>query len=330
MVTPSDTRMPKVSVVIPVYNRAGFLPETIQSIVSQSFSDFEVIVVDDGSTDNTRDSVSSLPVRYVWQENQGASIARNKGFELAKGTYVVFLDSDDVLLKDALAKGVRALDDHPEVGFSYGQGFRVDENGQILGLSRSPCKSSCVRAGVEVLHDIVTFGNYISGVMIRRSCIKEGWAFDPTWQGSQDLELWVRLAKRYAVAYIAEPLVKYRIHPNRLTQYRKLEEMEQKWNLILESIFNGESLPLSGRASAYSRLYWRLAGHALSRRQMKTARIYLFRVRTCPKTLMTLGLCWILRFFLTWVPVPALGLASAIKRYSATLMWRLNRPVSTP
>ena len=313
---------PKVTVVIPTYNRAHLIRDCVQSVLAQSFSDLEVIVIDDGSTDGTSQVVSTFPVRYYRQENEGAPAARNKGLSLAGGEYVIFLDSDDILLADAVVKGVTVLDKHPEVGFSYGRCYFIDEKGRILGRMKGHLKSSCIRQGKEELADLI-FGNDIppSAVMVRRRCLEEVGGFAPAFRfGSQDFELWVRLARRYAVAYIAEPLAKFRVHGHNMTSSRTPEEIEQTHSLILESVFNDHELGsfLSARRpAAYSHLYWRLANHAYSRGEMKTARRYLYRaVRTCPLAFFKgLALAHTVLLAKTWVPSPIMASARICKRY---------------
>lgn len=314
--------MPKVSVIIPTYNRAHLLRECILSVLAQSFRDFEVIVVDDGSIDNTRLVVSSLPVRYIYQENEGAPAARNKGLRLARGKYLTFLDSDDVMIQGALSKGVAVLEEHPEVGFSYGRAYVMDERGRIHGLSKQRLKESRVRQGRDELGDLI-LGNYIvpCEVMIRRSCLEEVGGFNPAFRfGSQDLELWVRLAKKYAVAYIAEPLAKFRVHAHSITSSRTPEEIEQTHTLILESIFNDKELGYflsAQRPRAYSYLYLHVAEHAYSQGEMKTARGYLFKaMKTSPSVFFKgLGLPLAVLLAKTWAPSPVLTSARACRHY---------------
>src|SRR5215208_7256201 len=120
----ADSR-PLVSVVIPCYNQAHFLGEAIESVLAQSHPNFEIIVVDDGSPDDTSEVAEHYPeVRLVRQENQGLSAARNAGLARSEGEYVVFLDADDRLLPEALKTGVECLEAHPECAYVYGH-FRV-------------------------------------------------------------------------------------------------------------------------------------------------------------------------------------------------------------
>ncbi|UCB42549.1 MAG: glycosyltransferase [Dehalococcoidales bacterium] len=324
--------MPTVSVVIPTYNRAHLLPETIQSVLNQSFRDFEVLVVDDGSTDNTAEVVSTFPVKYFHQTNQGAPTARNKGMELTQSKYIVFLDSDDALLENMLEREVEILDRYPAAGFIYGQAYLTNTEGTIFGLRKHRGKRPEIREGWEELRELV-FGCRIPSptVMVRRSCLEEVGGYDPDFQfGSQDFELWVRLAKHYAVAYIPAPLAKYRVHYDTISGLRQINEIEKSQNLILESVFDDEKVgPVfaSQRASAYAHLYYRLASHTFSnRRGANTARKYLFRaIRTHPSGLFgNLGLSWIYLLARTWIPTPILLLASRSKRFFKITRHRLS------
>jgi len=306
--------MPKVSVIVPTFNRAHFLAETLQSVITQSFSDFEIMVIDDGSTDNTAEIVSVFPVRYFCQNNQGAPAARNKGFELTESEYIVFLDSDDSLLPHALEKGVEILDQHAKAGFSYGQAYLMDQGGRIFGLRkpRSP-RASGLRSGLDEIRELV-YGCRIPSptVMVRRSSLEEVGVYDPSFNtGSQDFDLWVRLAKKYSVGYIAEPLAKYRVHSNTISGIRRREEVEQSNSRILDSIFSGLDIGPTfskQRASAYSYLHFRMAMGAYSDQDMQAARRYLLKtLKTYPAgSLSGEVLQWILLFFKTWIPLPIL------------------------
>jgi len=322
--------MPKISVVIPTYNRAQLLSECLESVAVQSFRDFEIVLIDDGSTDNTADIASTFHVRYFWQPNRGPVAAFNKGIELSTGEYISILGSDDSLLEQALYRGMQVLDKHPEVGFSYGQAYLTDEKGSIFGLERPRYKSSYVRSGVEEIRDILVFGHHIIGstVMIRRSCLKDVGVFALAFgSGSEDVDLWVRLAKKYATAYIAEPLAKFRFHPQKFSHERSLKEWESSNSAILESIFDDAELgPVFHhlRPIAYFRLYCNMAGVAYDRGQMRIARAYLFTaLRTHPGALFgSLGFNWVSRLAKTWLPRRILAQAQRLKRYVRNLTLR--------
>ena len=283
--------MPKVSVVIPAYNQAHFIAETIESVLAQTFQDFEIVVIDDGSTDNTPEIVSSFPVRYFRQENQGPPSARNRGIELSNGEYIAFLDSDDVLMENALQKGVEVLDSHPEVGFSYGQASMMDEDGHIYRVRKSSfLDSSAIVDGKEQIREVL-FSNRIatSAVMVRRQCLDEVGVFQEELRTHQDLEFFIRVLKRYPAAYIAEPLVKYRVHPNQLHRHHTPRVAERAFLLILQEVFEDPdfaSYLQPWKIQAYSHLYRRIASDAYGK-DMRLARHYLRKaIRIYPQVIL--------------------------------------------
>jgi len=332
--------MLKVSVVVPTYNRAKFLTECIQSILSQSFHDFEIIVIDDGSTDNTAKVLSDYPVRYFWQKNQGVAAARNKGIEMAQGEYIALLDSDDVLLESTLKKGVEVLDKNPQVAFSYGQAYLMDEKGVIVRLRDKHSKQPYVRVreGSDEIKELLTRGNYICTptVLVRRKYLFDVGLFNTAFRyGSEDFDLLVRLAKKYAVAYIAEPLVKYRIHPGSIGTARKLDEIEQSHRIIIEGVLNDGrvgTLLSSQQPSAYFHLYLRLANYAYGSNDKRIAREYLSKaLQTYPGVFFKKQfLSWLSQFIRTELPLPVLGLARQATCYIRRSARRCQKPCSTP
>lgn len=324
--------MPKVSVVMPTYNRAHFIGEAIQSVLDQSFKDFEIIVIDDGSTDNTKEVVDSFQdhrIKYMYQRNCGVSAARNNGIQASNGEHIAFLDSDDLLLENALEKGGQILARYPEVGFSYGQAYLIDGRGSVFGLRLPKQKHSYVRGGSEEIREFLVRGNYIptSTVITRRSCLFDVGLFNPAFRsGSEDLDLWVRLAKRYAVAYIAEPLVKYCVHSGSILTGRKLDELKKSHSVIFEGVFNDAALgPLlsSERPKTYFHLHLHLANKAYGTGEMKTAREHLFKaLKIYPKGFFKgLWLPWIFQFVKTWLPLRVLELAQRGKHRLRIVAW---------
>jgi glycosyltransferase involved in cell wall biosynthesis len=317
--------MPKVSVIIPTYNRAHFIAEAIQSVLDQTYQDFEMIVVDDGSTDITKDVVDSfkdLRIKYIYQENRKLPTARNTGISASTGEYIALLDSDDALLENALEKGVRVLDRHPEVGLSYGQKYKTDEKGHIFALGKPKHRSPGVYRGTKEILNLLRYGNYIapSMAMVRRSSIIDVGLFDTTLSsGSEDFELWVRIAKKYAVAYIAEPVGKYRVSIDSISVGRNLNEQVRTHRRIYAGLFKDSEvghLLSSQRPKAYFHLYLRFASYAYGRRDMKTARRYLFRVKMYLRVfIISLWLPWIIQFGKTWIPIPVLSFVRKVKLY---------------
>jgi glycosyltransferase involved in cell wall biosynthesis len=207
-----------VSVVIPCYNQAHFLPEAIESVLSQSYEEFEVLVVDDGSKDQTAEVASQYVskdprVRLIRQENRGLAGARNRGLAESRGEYVVFLDSDDRLQERALEVGVRELASHPECVFVSGHYRPIGADGETYGIPR--------QARVEGDHYLALLrDNYISmpaSVMYRRWVFAEVGGFDGSVDAAADWDLYLRVARRYPIYHHGEVVADYRWHGSNMT-----------------------------------------------------------------------------------------------------------------
>jgi glycosyltransferase involved in cell wall biosynthesis len=235
--------VPRVSVVIPTYNRAHLIGEAIMSVLKQTFTDFELIVVDDGSTDNTKEMVDSLKdprIKYIYQNNHGVAGAFNAGIKISTGEYIAFLGSDDMLLENALEKGVNILDAHPESGFSYGQGNITGADGHVFRVRKSSIQDdSGVINSREQVKELLFYNPITaSSVVVRRSCFDEvGGYQEKLYSWGEDHLLSMQLAKRHSVAYIAEPLVNVRFHPNQLSRKVEPEMVEMAFLLILQEVF---------------------------------------------------------------------------------------------
>ena len=242
---------PKVSVLIPAYNHARFLGQAIQSVLSQTFQDWELIVVDDGSTDNTRGVVASFRdprIRYVYQENRGVSGTLNKGVGLARSALVAFVAADDAFLKDALEKALPVMEGAPEAGFCYGQVRYMDEDGRELQLPRKwPPRSGLLTARQVILELLNLRFILPSAVVVRRTCFQEVGGFDESLTYGEDTELFARMAKACPVAYIAEPLAWRRKHGRAITAKLDLDGQELSWLKILEGASDPSPFELSRR-----------------------------------------------------------------------------------
>ena len=207
---------PLVTVVIPCYNQAHFLGEAIESVLSQSYKNFEVIVVDDGSTDNTAEVAERYGerVRVVRQENQGLSGARNSGLGEAEGEYVVFLDADDRLLPGALATGLQHLDAHTECAFVSGYCKVMAADGSPLGVWRH-------HPADEDPYIALLRKCYIpahSAVMYRRWVFASVGGFDTSLEACEDYEHYLRVARKFPIYHHGEPIVECRRHGANMTR----------------------------------------------------------------------------------------------------------------
>lgn len=207
--------MPAVSVIIAACNQERWLGEAIESVREQTFEDWELIVIDDGSTDDTRAVARRFTedprIRYVFETNRERAAARNRGLELASTGLVAFLDADDRWRPEKLCKQVAALEAEPAAGFCYTVARVIDEAGQ-------PCdERKPLQALSGWLFPRLLRGNFIilASVLARRTCLDAVGGFDATLlvYGCEDWDLWLRLARRYPVTVVDEELTLYRRHP---------------------------------------------------------------------------------------------------------------------
>ncbi len=203
---------PKLSVIIASYNHQDYIARTLESLEKQTFQDFEIIMVDDGSTDKTVETAKNFPSRaqIFTQENQGVVAARNRGIGLAKGEYICFVDSDDVVLPDRFTKQVAALDDDPELGLVFADALIIDSKGSRIG------KFSDVYPVVpgdvaEMLTTHYCFTPMIT-VMVRAEVLRKTGPFEKPGPIT-DYMKWIEIAHLSKVYYDPEPLGCWRRHP---------------------------------------------------------------------------------------------------------------------
>ncbi len=196
------TASPLVSVIIPTYNRAGFLEEALASVIAQTYRPLEIIVVDDGSTDETPWRISRFPVRYVRGPRRGVSAARNRGIRLSRGEFVAFLDSDDLWLPEKVARQVEFFLRHPEA-----VAVQPEEVWMRRGQRVNPRKRHAKEGGY-IFHRCVELCVVSpSGVMLRRRVLEELGMFDESFPACEDYELWLRISSRYPIYLLPEPLL---------------------------------------------------------------------------------------------------------------------------
>ena len=201
--------MPEVSVIITCYNEAVFVENALQSVLKQTFLDFDVFVVDDGSEDNTREII--LPytkqhnVKYMFQKNRGLPAARNKGIQNSRGEYLAFLDADDSRLLQKLEKQIKYAEKHPGTALIYTDFYRYNEKGERF--SQGYPKS--YKNPEKFLPDIFMRDASIipSTVIIKRDVLKDVGYFDEELLMKQEYDLWIRIGGKYPIGYANEPLV---------------------------------------------------------------------------------------------------------------------------
>jgi glycosyltransferase involved in cell wall biosynthesis len=206
---------PLVSVVIPCYNQARFLPEAIDSVLRQTYPDVDVIVVDDGSTDETSNVVARYQgIEAIRQENRGLAAARNRGLEASRGAYVLFLDADDRLRPDAAGLLCDELDRHPDAAFAAGLCQQIDVEGRLLPVVEKP------RAGDDPYLELLTEAHiWMPGtVLYRRAAVEQAGGFDTKIDAAADYDLYLKLARRHSVLLLDRLVGEYRQHSDSMSR----------------------------------------------------------------------------------------------------------------
>lgn len=201
------TKTPAVSVVIPAYNAAWCIGRAIDSVLAQSFHDLELIVVDDGSTDDTAKMLAAYgpKIRVVSKPNGGMSSARNAGIIVARGRYLAFLDADDRWLPEKLSRQVELLDSRRELAFCAASALLENPEGHQIGRWKGSSSQTATVADIFSGHSAVAGG--ASSVMARADLVKGLGGFDPNLAGAEDTDLWIRLAARGGFVCLDDPLV---------------------------------------------------------------------------------------------------------------------------
>jgi glycosyltransferase involved in cell wall biosynthesis len=303
--------MPKVSVIIPAYNCQSFIAETVESILAQTYPDYEIIVVDDGSTDNTRDVLQRYEdrVRYVYQENSGVGAARNRGLSLARGEYIAFLDHDDLWLPEKLETQMKILETRPEVGLVYSNCYHIDEAGTILGRYFDHIKP----ARGMVFHQLF-MTNFIPllTVLVRKAVLDQVGTFRIGWSISEDYDLLLRVARKFILDYVETPLAKYRLHSGNVS--RDVDRFLRENLLLAEELIQECPELAKMKARKLYRLYYDAAYQYLAQKETEKARQhFLNAVRSSPYALKALTF-----YLLTFLGLDAIEKLRSLKKAVST------------
>jgi glycosyltransferase involved in cell wall biosynthesis len=215
-----------VSVIIPCYNQAHFLAEAIESVLAQTYPHFEILVIDDGSSDDSSQVASHFErVRCIRQENHGLSLTRNRGAKESNGAYLLFLDADDRLLPNCLELGAKYLGEHPEIGFVAGHCRHIAQDGSPLPTP--PQRAVEKDYYIELLRD-----NYIwppAAVIFRRNAFESVGGFNPSLSGSADYDIFLRIAAAFPIYFYDQVVAEYRQHNTNMSSNAAL--------MLRESVF---------------------------------------------------------------------------------------------
>ncbi|MGB5896888.1 MAG: glycosyltransferase [Geitlerinemataceae cyanobacterium] len=333
---PRQVYFPKISVIIPIYNGESTIRETIESVLNQTLTDFEIIAIDDGSTDRTIEVVRSIKDRRIKlfsYPNGGQAASRNRGIERASGEYFSFLDADDLWTPDKLETQLKALEENPEAGVAYSWVDYINESNQYV---RSGGRLEV--NGDAYAHLLLT--NFLengSNLLVRRSAIEKVGNFEETLPPSEDWDLWLRLAADYNYVCVPHTQIQYRISST--SQSSNVERVEGSCRRVLDRAFSSEAaqkwqhLKSQSLANLYQYLTYKALENLHDRQRAKIAsRFFKTIVANDPEfikqkrlTLTVLLKTWVVTFL---PPFVANRLTPKISRISyPTEMFTRTRPI---
>ena len=268
---------PVVSVIMPTYNRADYLKRSVQSVLDQTFTDFEIILVNNYSTDDTLNVISAFNddrIKVIDFKNDGIiAKSRNQGIKQSVGKYIAFLDDDDLWCPDKLELQIKYLEEHPEFGLVYSNALIIDEHGNRKDLLMDSRQAKTGQVFPDLLYE-----NFVPilTVLMRRELVETNGSLneDPCIRGAEDYEYWLRAALKFDFGYIDEPLALYRVHGecvsgavNRPLLWQKVR-LSFMYNPEVPEKYHSEIIPNIERVNAdVSVYYWSVS-------DKKNARIY--------------------------------------------------------
>lgn len=274
----SEGGKPSVSVIIPTYNRAHLIGRAIQSVLNQTYQDFEIITVDDGSTDNTEEVVRRFRderIRYIrHQKNKGVAVARNTGVKASRAEYVAFLDSDDEWLAKKLERQMEIVKNAaPRIGVVYTGFWRIKDNKRVY------TPSSNIKPKEGDIYTSLLKGNFVgtSATLVRKECFGKAGMFDERLPPAEDWEMWIRISKCYHFECIDEPLAVSYHQPDSLSANQAAYVAPRK--LILEK----HLADFQKDRTALATLFSAIGGALCSSGELKEGRSYFIKaVRANP------------------------------------------------
>lgn len=298
---------PLVSVIIPAYNCSDWISDTLESVLNQDYQNIEIIVIDDGSTDNTRNIVCSFgkKVKYFYKINGGQSSARNLGIKYALGKYIAFIDSDDLWVKEKLTLQVELLENN-NFKWAYSDGIAFDSSSKAI-LFRFK-EMSRQYDGDILINLFQSCFIPMPSVIINKEVFSNIGYFneDYNFRNREDWEMWIRIAEVYPVALIPEILVKYRVHQNSVTGSESLIERLNGNILVVKqaALRNPKKLGRYENKVLYNLHYSNALALALSGQQSSAKKIFQRAIRFKPFSPI---------LYISWVLIPIIPWISSIR-----------------
>ena len=249
--------MATVDVIIPVFNAARYLPIALESVYEQTFSDWHIVLVDDGSTDNITEVVAPFlgrfgsRITYIRRSNQGPSAARNAAIRASTSEFIALLDADDAWLPCRLIESITILMEHPQAGLAYGLVTYMDAEGNLGSTWEGNRRYAEGRIAPQIYMRRVELP--CPTITFRRRCVEEAGLFDETMRATEDRDLWLRIAFRYEVAFIPKVIAYYRASPDSASA--NLQKMFEGQLRFLRKHYGAKGCGLRARQIARARVY---------------------------------------------------------------------------
>jgi len=228
--------MPKVSVIIPTYNREPYIESTIQSVLDQTYTDFEIIIVDDGSTDNTKKRLEKFrgKIKIISQKNSERAVSRNNGIKNSNGKYIALVDSDDIWIKDKLERQVTILDENKDIILCYGHSLRINDKGEKIIKAKRQTQGF----SGDVFENLLIRNFIVSATpLLRRESFEATSGFQTRYIPYEDWEFWIRLSLIGKFYFLNEPLAYYRIHEEQSVKQARAEKIEEVTTSLLNDSY---------------------------------------------------------------------------------------------
>lgn len=266
---------PLISVVIPTFNHEEYIEEAIQSVLEQTYKNYEIIVVDDGSKDNTRNIIRKFEnnIKYIHQKNQGPSFARNRGLKKASGGLIAFLDADDVWMKEKLDLQYDMIQQDMSIGIVGCSAYDIDKNGNII----DQWSSKDFQSHIDFLEELSIRNEFYggtSGALIKKECFEKVGLFNEYLHFGEDWDMWLRITKIYNVRFAKEFLVKIRKHDSP-KGYKNIELVKNNIFYIIENNIHKDCKKTKNKA--FSVYYSNIANFYLQEKKALKSLYYSFK-----------------------------------------------------
>ena len=294
---------PTISVIIPTYNQAHYILESIRSVLNQTYPDFELIVVDDGSTDETPQSlalINDIRLQVIRQANKGLSAARNAGIKESTAPLITFLDSDDFFFPDKLAVLSKYLNNHPNIGLVSGGTQYIDQDGHQINQNIKSLEN------LTLSTLLVSNPVCVSAIMMRRSWIDQVGLFDETLKACEDWDLWQRLAYTGCqFASVEHIVVAYRYHVGQMTN--ESDRMRKATLTVIDKFFRQTGIPdeiIARKNSIYASALLKAAAYAYNANEHQKAQNDIIEAVRLNPNLADMGYKKLIARFVSWSSDP--------------------------